>query len=140
MNYPDLDGIEIKCATYTKAEAAIIDEPDTYASATRKATSLLYSTPNTTTAPMAGVSTFSSSIPPPGRKVTDLTEKAVPEFSLCHNKQHGLKKCGYSLRVVYVSKHKPEKAKTQLEALNLGKGRHAKPNKNPRPASPMLRH
>ena len=49
-------------------------------------------------------------------------EKAATECSLCHNKHHGLTNCGYGLHVVYVTKHNLEKAKTQLEALNLGKG------------------
>ena len=31
----------------------------------------------------------------------------------------------------YVTKHNPEKAKTQLEALDLGKGRRSNPGKHP---------
>ena len=58
-------------------------------------------------------------------------EKAATECPLCHNKHHGLTKCGYGLRAGYVAEHSPEKAKTQLEELDLGKGRRAKPGKNP---------
>ena len=60
-----------------------------------------------------------------------LMEKAATACPLCHNKRHGLIKCGYGLRAGYVTKHNPEKAKARLETLDLGKGRRAKPHKNP---------
>ena len=64
-------------------------------------------------------------------KFTPLMEKAATKCPLCHNKHHGVTKFGYGLCAGYVTKHNSEKAKTQLEALNLGKGRRAKPGKNP---------
>ena len=118
----DLEIIKIKCPTYTIAAASIADEPDMYASAAGKATGPTALTPNPTTAPTSGVSTFPLLRPPLGRKVTASMEKAAMACPLCHNKHHGLTKCGYGLRAGYVTKHNPEKAKTQLEALNLGKG------------------
>ena len=80
---------------------------------------------------MAGVSTLPPSIPSQGRKVTALTEKAATACPLCHNKHHGLTKRGYVLCAGYATKHKQEKANAQIEALELGKGRRAKPGKNP---------
>ena len=58
-------------------------------------------------------------------------EKAATACPLCHNRHHGLLKCGYRLHTVYVTEHNPEKAKTQLEALDPGKGRREKPGKKP---------
>ena len=46
-------------------------------------------------------------------------EKAVTECPLCHSKRHSLTKCGYALRAGFVCQHKPDKAATQLAALNL---------------------
>ena len=60
-----------------------------------------------------------------------LMEKAATACPLCHNKRHGLIKCGYGLRAGYVTKHNPEKAKARLETLDLSKGRRAKPDNNP---------
>ena len=74
---------------------------------------------------------FPPSSLPQGRKFTDLMEKAAIECPLCHNKHHGLTKCVYGLRVGYVTKHNPEKAKTHIKSLDLGKGHRAKPSKNP---------
>ena len=58
-------------------------------------------------------------------------EKAAMAYPLCHNKHHGLIKCGYGLCTGYFTKHNPEKAKTQIKALELGNGCHAKLVKNP---------
>ena len=127
----DLEGIEIKYATYTRAAAAIADEPDTYKSAAGKAAGPPTPTPYPTTAPIPGVSTFPPSRPPSGRKVTALMENSAMTYPLCHNKHHGLIKCGYGLCAGYATKHYPEKAKARIKTLNLGKGRCAKPNKNP---------
>ena len=127
----DPEGIEIKCATYTSAAADITDEPDTYVSFARKSSGPPAPTPKPTTAPMAGVSTFPPLRPPPGRKIVTLMEKSAMACPLCHNKRHGLTKFGYGLRAIYVIEYNPEKAKTQLKALDLVKGRHAKPGKNP---------
>ena len=54
----DLEGIEIKCDTYTRAAAAILEKPDTYAAAAGKAASPPASTPKPTTVPTADNSTF----------------------------------------------------------------------------------
>ena len=127
----DLERIEIKCATYTNSAAAIVDDPNTHVSASRNAPSLPAPTPKPNTAPMAGVYTFPPSRAPPGREVTSIMKKAATACPLCHNKHHGLTNCIYSLHAGYVTQHNPEKSKTQIEALDLGKGRHAKPGKNP---------
>ena len=74
-----------------------------HASATKKAPSPPDPTPNPNTAPTAGVSTFPPSRPPPGREVTDLTEKSATACALCHNKHYGLKNGGYGLRAGYVT-------------------------------------
>ena len=60
-----------------------------------------------------------------------LMEKAATACPLCHNKRHGLIKCGYGLFADYVTKHNPEKAKARLETLDLSKGRRAKPDNKP---------
>ena len=39
-------------------------------------------------------------------------EKANMVCPLCHNKHHGLTKCGYDIRAFYITKHNQEKAKT----------------------------
>ena len=48
-------------------------------------------------------------------------EKAATSCLLCHNKRHGLTKCGYVFRACFVCEHKPEEADTQLAVLNLGR-------------------
>ena len=58
-------------------------------------------------------------------------EKAATACPLCHNKHQGIIQCGYGLRASYVTKRNPEKAKARLKALDLGKVRCAKPDKNP---------
>ena len=68
----NLEGINIKCTTYTSAAAAIADNPDTYKSAAGNAAAPQAPTPNPTPAPTAGVSTFPPSRPLQGRKVTSL--------------------------------------------------------------------
>ena len=73
----DLEGIDIKCATYTSAAASIKDDTDTYVSAAGKATGPQSLTPNPTPAPTYGISTFPPLSPPQGRKVTALMEKAA---------------------------------------------------------------
>ena len=78
----DLEGIEINCANYTSSAAAIADKPDTYTSAAGKVASPSALIPQPTTALTPGVSTFPSSRPPPGRKVTAIMEKAGPACPL----------------------------------------------------------
>ena len=75
----DLEGIKIKCATYTSAAVVITDESDTYVSASGKAAGPQAPTPKPTLALTAGVSTLPPYSPQKGRKVTALMEKTATE-------------------------------------------------------------
>ena len=103
------------------------EEEDTYASAAARGSAATPVPSPQPAAPVAGGSqpAFPPARPPPGHKVTALMAKAAAECPLCHQKHHGLAKCGYALRAGYVCQHKPAEAATQLAALNLGGGRNA---------------
>ena len=65
-------------------------------------------------------------------------EKVAAKCPMCHNKRHGLDKCGYAFRAGFVCTHNPEKAAAQLAALNLGRRQPAK-TADERPSASLAR-
>ena len=76
--------------------------------------------------------------PPCSHKSTALVDKAASKCPMCHNKHHGLAKCGFTLRTGFVCQHKSDKAAKQLVALNLG-GRPSKLAAGNRPSANLTR-